>query len=145
MSNLDAIRLAQPQPTGPDTTEAPYHEEWRDIKCAYCNGSGRDRWGLLSELSACSACGGRGRQRIRVPYRRCAHCNGTGVHPHLRVTCTTCSGLGSVHVKEPVISCPTCQGTGQDSHSEIDLACVACGGTGWVSVEQVAGKETHND
>jgi DnaJ-class molecular chaperone len=75
-------------------------QEWRKVKCAACNGSGRDRWNLTAPLSTCSACGGRGYQQIEAPYRRCEQCSGAGVHPHMRVTCTACGGVGWI-VTEP--------------------------------------------
>jgi len=109
-------------------------QERRTIKCAYCNGSGRDRWNLMSSLSTCSACGGRGYQYITVPYQRCPHCGGTGSHPHLRMTCTTCGGAGSVHMPADATTCPVCAGAGIQPKSELHLACTRCGGTGWVVI-----------
>lgn len=145
MNKPETLELVSLPPTKANIGNIHSQEDWREIKCAYCNGSGRDRWGLLSELSACSACGGRGRQRIRVPFRRCGHCGGSGVHPHLRVTCTSCGGIGSVHVEEPATTCPACQGKGQDPRSELNLTCITCGGTGWLSAQQPIEKETHHE
>jgi len=109
---------------------------WESVPCAYCQGTGRDRWELLSPLSLCSACGGRGSQLVQAPYRTCAHCAGDGAHPHLRVTCTTCHGLGVVYVAADAVPCGRCGGRGVDPQSEIDLACLLCGGSGWLAPTQ---------
>jgi DnaJ-class molecular chaperone len=101
------------------------------VTCAYCGGTGKDRWNLLSALSRCSACTGTGTHIVQAPYRACAHCAGTGRHPHLRVTCTTCRGAGVVHVPDDACVCSRCGGRGVDPQSELDLSCLRCGGTGW--------------
>jgi RecJ-like exonuclease len=101
------------------------------VTCAYCGGIGHDRWNLLSPLSLCSACGGRGTQLIQPPIRSCAHCGGTGIHPHLRVTCTTCRGAGAPHVAADAVPCRRCEGKGVDPSSELYLTCLRCGGSGW--------------
>lgn len=103
------------------------------VPCAYCSGTGHDRWNLLSPLSLCSACGGRGSRQIQPPIRPCAHCDGTGIHPHLRVTCTTCSGAGALHVPADAVPCPRCEGKGVDPKTELYLTCLRCGGSGWWS------------
>jgi len=109
--------------------------EWHKVKCAYCNGTGHDRWNLMSPLSTCSACSGRGYHHVEAPYRTCAHCGGAGVYPHLRVTCTTCGGVGSIHVPAHAVVCPQCNGAGRQPKSELDLSCTKCGGAGWVVLE----------
>ena len=110
---------------------APEATTLETVTCAYCSGTGRDRWNLLSPHSLCSACGGRGTRIIEAPIRACAHCGGTGIHPHLRVTCTTCGGAGAVHVPADAIPCPRCEGKGVDPVSELYLTCTHCGGSGW--------------
>jgi DnaJ-class molecular chaperone len=110
------------------SSETPAFES---VHCAYCQGVGLDRWGLMSPLSFCSACGGSGTQQVQIPHRTCAHCAGDGAHPHLRVTCTTCSGAGVVYVPADAVQCPRCVGKGVDPDSELYLTCLRCGGSGW--------------
>jgi len=106
------------------------------VPCAYCGGTGHDRWDLLSPPSLCSACGGRGTRQLQPPIRPCAHCSGTGIHPHLRVTCTTCGGAGALHVPADAVPCPRCAGAGIDPKTELYLTCLKCGGSGWWSKEK---------
>lgn len=61
-----------------------------------------------------------------------AFCQGTGIHPHRRLTCTACKGKGVVAIKEPVRTCPACEGTGRDAESEFGLSCTTRGGKGVV-------------
>ena len=109
------------------------------IKCAFCQGEGRDPFGVLSEFSLCPVCGGRKVVKMREPLRECAFCQGTGVYPETRLTCTACMGKGVVSVKEPVVECPECRGSGI-AHYRIDkvktrlnLPCVVCSGKGVIA------------
>ena len=106
--------------------------------CAYCGGRGKDRFQLLSTLSTCGACGGSGRVEIERPFHRCAFCNGSGVHPHKRLSCTACMGKGVIHVEEPVKKCPACQGFSCDATEDLEVYCTTCGGAGVVSVSPAA-------
>ena len=102
------------------------------IKCAFCKGTGKDPFDLLSELAICQVCGGRGKVEVKEPAIKCVYCKGTGVYPHNgRVTCTVCNGKGSVTVKTPTEKCPKCKGTGREIDS--GLPCIECGGKGVVS------------
>lgn len=82
------------------------------VPCAFCQGSGKDPFRLLSPLSACGVCDGTGRVEVEEPYVSCAFCGGTGIHPRSRLTCTACMGKGVIAIKKPVKSCPTCLGAG---------------------------------
>jgi hypothetical protein len=53
-----------------------------EVTRVFCGGRGQGPLGLLSPLSA-----------VCVP---CAFCQGTGVYPSSRMTCTTCVGVGFV-------------------------------------------------
>jgi DnaJ-class molecular chaperone len=106
------------------------------ITCAFCEGSGRDPFGLLSSLSRCQVCGGTGWVAIEEPCRRCAFCEGTGVHPHQRLTCTCCGGKGMISVHEPAQKCPHCQGTGAEPPDQDYLPCVLCKGAGVMTVNK---------
>ncbi len=102
------------------------------IKCAFCKGTGKDPFDLLSELAICQVCGGRGKVEVKEPAIKCVYCKGTGVYPHNgRVTCTVCNGKGSVTVKAPTEKCSKCKGTGRAIDS--GLPCIKCGGKGVVS------------
>jgi len=70
-----------------------------EIKCAFCKGTGKDPFDLLSELATCQVCGGRGEVEVNEPAIKCAFCKGTGIYPHTRVTCTVCNGKGMVKLK----------------------------------------------
>jgi len=66
------------------------------IKCAFCKGKGRDPFGILSILSDCQTCKGRGWNYIEKPYMECPSCHGTGVFKHHRLPCAVCGGKGRV-------------------------------------------------
>ena len=77
-----------------------YHREGIvGIECAFCKGEGKDPFDILSPLSSCPVCGGRKVVELEEPIRKCAFCNGTGVHPQTRLTCTACMGKGAQTIK----------------------------------------------
>jgi len=101
-----------------------------EAKCSFCNGTGRDPFGIMSWLSRCCVCSGRGVVLIQTPYIRCAHCQGTGAIKTF--TCTVCMGKGFVAVPQaPTALCPECGGSGDD-HSAPSLPCLTCHGHGFV-------------
>ncbi len=101
-----------------------------EITCAFCGGTGTDPFGVMSWLSTCCICGGRGVVSIEAPYRFCPHCNGTGAVKTL--TCTTCRGKGHVPLPSaPIVECPVCAGSGDDGSAPA-LACIRCQGKGFV-------------
>ena len=102
------------------------------VLCAFCRGTGRDPFGIMSALSTCCVCGGTGAVLIETPYVRCAFCQGSGVYPRSRQTCTACGGAGVIPVHEPNKTCPHCLGTGIDPQSETGLYCLTCHGAGIV-------------
>lgn len=102
------------------------------VRCAFCNGQGLDPFELLSPLSACPVCLGRGVVDVLEPRVRCAYCRGSGVHPHTRLTCSGCAGRGFQTVREPLATCPRCGGSGKETGSELHLSCPSCRGAGWV-------------
>jgi len=57
------------------------------IKCAFCQGKGKDPFNLLSELATCQVCNGKGEIRVVIPYDRCLACGGSGVKSHSRLVC----------------------------------------------------------
>jgi DnaJ-class molecular chaperone len=112
-----------------------------ETRCAFCNGTGKDPFDLMSPLSTCQACSGEGRRVLTAPVRRCAYCKGTGVHPHSRMVCMTCRGAGQVTVPEKAVTCPGCGGSGcesdHDFHDSV-LSCTVCGGKGVVDLATAA-------
>ena len=114
-----------------------------EAPCAFCGSKGIDPFRIMSPMSTCQVCGGRGSRRLRTPTISCAFCRGTGVHPASRLTCTTCGGLGTVEVPINTASCPCCDGSGRAvGHDgghwpDAPLSCICCGGKGVVAAEQV--------
>jgi DnaJ-class molecular chaperone len=102
------------------------------VKCAFCKGTGKDPFDLLSNLASCQVCGGRGKVEVMEPAIKCVFCKGTGVYHDTRLTCTVCNGKGMVAaVKGATKECPKCKGAGATADS--GLPCLKCGGKGVVS------------
>lgn len=104
------------------------------ITCAFCQGTGRDPFGIMSPLSSCQVCGAKGSVTVREPAIVCAFCGGSGVHDEQRLTCTVCGGKGMVTIREPVEKCPHCQGTGVNTDINY-LPCALCGGKGVITMK----------
>lgn len=66
------------------------------VRCAFCKGTGLDRFGVPSKLSQCQTCKGRGKVYVPEPHEKCASCLGTGVFRHHRLNCSVCGGKGRV-------------------------------------------------
>jgi len=101
--------------------------KWVEAKCAFCQGTGRDPFGVMSVLSNCAVCGGMGTVRVKEPYVPCRACGGRGIQSFTRLACMGCGGKGVSHVEEPTETCPVCKGTGVDG---LHLYCLRCHGTG---------------
>jgi len=107
-----------------------------EVKCAFCRGKGKDPFGIMSELSTCCVCGGKGSVTVVEPYLVCRSCSGTGVEAFSRLTCLACRGKGVIPVAQPTETCPVCRGTGlYTSH----LYCLRCHGVGVVSLVATGG------
>ena len=101
--------------------------------CAFCGGTGKDPFGILSRLSTCCVCQGRGTVAVEASHEWCAHCGGTGAVK--RLTCTVCGGRGVLPVlKGPTEVCPECGGSG-DEPSAPAMACLECRGRGKIPAE----------
>ena len=98
-----------------------------EVKCAFCKGTGKDPFGLLSPLSICQVCSGSGKVKVTPPTIECAFCKGTGIYPGKRLTCTVCGGKGVVTIPKDAKLCTICKGTGQ---APDDLPCLNCHGKG---------------
>jgi DnaJ-class molecular chaperone len=104
--------------------------EARILVCSFCHGTGKDPFGIMSALSSCCVCGGKGVLRIQGPHRGCPHCQGSGAVKTF--TCGVCRGTGYlVEVAGPTVACPECQGTG-DAQGDAALGCLKCRGQGRV-------------
>jgi len=105
--------------------------EMTEVNCSFCSGTGRDPFGIMSWISRCCVCGGKGTVEIRAPYTPCAHCKGTGAVKTF--VCTTCMGKGVVPLPQsPTFVCPECRGSGDDG-SAPGMACLRCRGRGFVT------------
>jgi DnaJ-class molecular chaperone len=102
-----------------------------EVRCAFCQGEGKDPFDLLSQNALCAVCGGSGKVVVHPPIHSCAFCRGSGVFPGSRLTCTSCMGKGAVTVEEPARTCPACGGAG--SLAGQALPCSACGGKGLIA------------
>jgi DnaJ-class molecular chaperone len=89
-----------------------------DVICAFCGGTGKDPFDIMSPLATCQVCGGTGRRMLHPPTAPCAFCQGTGVHPLYAVTCPCCGGSGRAADyadyiwPDSPLSCPCCGGKG---------------------------------
>ena len=107
--------------------------------CAFCQGKGTDPFELLSKLSKCQVCLGKGEVTISAPAIECAFCGGTGIHRDQRLTCVVCGGKGMVSIKEPVETCPECKGKSVVEGNY--LPCAKCGGKGVINKKQAVNSE----
>ena len=85
---------------------------FESVTCSFCGGKGKDPFGIMSWLSNCVVCGGRGVVLLPVSRRRCAHCQATGAIKTF--TCTVCHGTGYVpEFPGPLKVCPECHRHGR--------------------------------
>ena len=104
--------------------------------CAFCNGTGKDPFGVMSHLSTCQVCAGQGEVRVRAPTAPCKFCKGSGVEPYSssRLTCSACKGKGVVTAIEDGVPCPVCDGNGIHPVTRtMAFACDKCKGQGVVA------------
>ena len=105
-----------------------------EVTCSFCGGHGTDPFGIMSWLSTCCVCGGRGVVQVPASHRRCAHCQGTGAIKTF--TCTVCRGTGYVPVTPR--SPPGLPGVpGQRGRRRLGPGLQTCRGRGWVPRESV--------
>lgn len=104
----------------------------QNIKCAFCNGDGVDPFGIMSPLSSCQTCSGKGMVVVHGNTVSCPYCAATGKDPHHRLTCPVCWGKGAVTVAQETETCPECNGSGKLREST--LPCTTCGGKGVIKV-----------
>ena len=85
----------------------------KTIQCAFCRGKGKDPFQLLSKLSLCQVCGGKGKVNVPFPYDTCPVCRGSGIQPHTRLVCTTCNGKGVISSQKRELRPSTRQTSGK--------------------------------
>ena len=102
------------------------------LTCPFCKGRAVDPFGLLSKLSRCEVCKGKGEVTIREPFTQCAFCGGRGIQPYTtsRLHCLACGGKGVVPKIEPSQPCPKCGGRGVHPRRPHPVACPKCRGQG---------------
>jgi len=106
----------------------------KDVKCGFCKGMGKDPFKLLSECSVCQVCNGEGKVEIAEPAIECVFCEGSGIYPGKRITCTVCGGKGMITVEKNVTEkCPDCKGSGATADS--GLPCLKCKGKGVIATK----------
>ena len=110
------------------------------VKCAFCGGTGKDPFDLLSSLSRCPVCKGHGTLAVKTPTVGCAYCRGTGRGRHTRLACSGCGGAGVIAVAGPTTRCPQCDGSGREP--EADLPCSLCKGAGQVASAPAGGRRS---
>ncbi len=109
-----------------------------EVRCAFCRGSGKDPFGIMSWLSTCCVCLGRGRVITETPHERCAHCGGTGAVKTF--SCTVCRGKGVIPESAgPTEICLHCRGSG-DQLSSPAMTCLHCKGRGKIAAAAVPGQ-----
>jgi len=101
---------------------------YRTITCAFCNGKGKDPFEILSKLSNCQVCIGRGKVQVVEPAIMCPYCKGKGVFQHHRMPCSVCGGKGMVTKIKGEKRCAKCEGDGRNPES--GLPCSSCYGLG---------------
>ena len=105
------------------------YSDQREYRCRYCKGLGVDRFGIMSPLSTCPACGGRTKFRFSAWVKDCAYCSGSGITPRSgRNPCLACRGRGIVTVPPGSVRCRTCLGTGRTENGV--WYCFDCHGSG---------------
>ncbi|HBZ66683.1 MAG TPA: hypothetical protein DEO70_07585 [Bacteroidales bacterium] len=101
----------------------------KTIECAFCSGTGKDPYALLSASSCCLVCEGTGQVEVAEPATVCIFCSGTGKNPlGARVTCIVCGGKG-MNYRKGNTKCEQCKGSGK---SRDGLPCPHCGGVGLI-------------
>ena len=111
------------------------------IPCAFCKGKGTDPYDVLSWISRCEVCKGRGQVTVPLSHIRCAFCRGTGSHKTF--SCLVCRGAGVVApLPPPTQTCPACQGQAFESSS--GLECLTCRGRGLVPIAACVAAHAHH-
>ena len=111
----------------------------KTVKCAFCGGTGRDPYRILSKLSNCPVCKGHKTVEVETPVVACLYCKGTGRQRHTRLTCSACRGKGVIPMAGPTTKCTQCDGAGREP--EADLPCSLCKGAGLVAKKTAQNEE----
>ena len=109
------------------------------VTCAFCDGTGRDPYAILSKVSDCPVCKGHKAVEVKTPHVACRYCKGTGRQRHTRLPCSACRGTGVIALPGPAAPCPQCAGSGREP--DADLPCSLCTGAGLVAKRTTQEKE----
>ena len=109
----------------------------REVSCAFCQGTGKDPFPGTWPKGICQICRGRKKNAfffspLREKLKRCPFCQGGGIHPYSRMSCTVCKGKGWVVTEKASFTCPICKGKGREEEKAFE--CTRCGGKGRVIV-----------
>ncbi|MDP3047083.1 MAG: hypothetical protein Q8O07_06350, partial [Chloroflexota bacterium] len=132
MTKAKRIAVDSPETEGLERNRRPP----ATVTCAFCHGTGKDPFDIMSPLATCQVCGGKGQRTLHPPTAPCAFCQGTGVHPGTRMTCTTCLGVGTVEMPLNAVPCSCCGGSGRAADyrwPDSPLSCGCCRGKGVVA------------
>gem|GEM_PF-1346999 len=105
----------------------------KQVACAYCRSTGKDPFPGTWANSLCQICRGRKMNMISYPRREaklkpCPFCEGAGIHPFSRMSCTSCNGKGWVVIPKRSVPCPVCKGKGREQEKSFE--CTKCAGKG---------------
>ena len=122
------------------TIERSKQAQGGEYNCVYCRGKGVDPFAVMSPLSLCAVCLGKGTFAFPASAHPCAYCQGTGESPTgTRCACLACRGKGLVSVHKANSACPDCSGTG--AYKPGLWYCFRCHGSGVIS-EHASGAGT---
>jgi DnaJ-class molecular chaperone len=125
------MRTATTKRKSPASTSKTPAGACKTLKCAFCAGTGRDPYKVLSRVANCPVCTGHKTVEVETPFVACLYCKGTGRQRHTRLTCSACRGTGVIALAGPTDPCSQCGGTGREPAA--DLSCSLCKGTGLVA------------
>ena len=125
------MRTATAERRSPVRTSKKPAGAGKTVPCAFCRGTGRDPYRILSKVSDCPVCKGHKTVEVETPVVACLYCKGTGRQRHVRLACSACRGAGVITLPGPTAACPQCGGGGREP--EADLPCSRCRGAGLVA------------
>ena len=103
----------------------------RNYPCAYCEGKGKDPFGVPSSESTCQVCAGKGTHLLvgkESGIKECHYCDGSGKHSIERLTCPVCRGHGVFQFDGEGSPCSECHGNGKCEDGY--FPCAHCQGYG---------------
>ena len=99
--------------------------------CAYCEGKGKDPFGVPSSEWTWEGWKGKGSNALigkESGVKECRYCDGSGKHPIERLTCPVCKGYGVFQLNGQGSPCSECHGNGKREDGY--FPCAYCKGYG---------------